>query len=91
MESVKSSLAIFSAQANRLLDFHAAKTEYKSNGKLLPGYKQAEVERGFVTSGLWGYSRHPNFACEQSIWFLLYQWSCFASKNLYSWLAVGPA
>jgi steroid 5-alpha reductase family enzyme len=71
-------------------NFHAAKDEYKSTGKVLPGYKQADLDRGFLTSGLWGYSRHPNFACEQSIWFFLYQWSCFASKNLYSWLAVGP-
>ena len=49
------------------------------------------MERGFITSGLWGYSRHPNFAAEQSIWFFLYQWSCFASKNLYSWSGVGPS
>jgi steroid 5-alpha reductase family enzyme len=26
------------------------------------------VKRGFVTSGLWAYSRHPNFACEQTTW-----------------------
>ncbi|KAK0646595.1 hypothetical protein B0T16DRAFT_413830 [Cercophora newfieldiana] len=72
-------------------NYHAAKNEYKSTGKVVPSYKQADVDRGFLTSGLWGYSRHPNFACEQTIWFILYQWSCFASKNLYSWLAVGPS
>ena len=41
-------------------------------------------------SGLWGYSRHPNFAAEQSIWVVLYQWSCYATKTLYSWAGVGP-
>jgi steroid 5-alpha reductase family enzyme len=49
------------------------------------------LERGFITNGLWGYSRHPNFAAEQTIWFFLYQWSSYASKNLYSWAGVGPS
>ena len=71
-------------------DYHEAKREYKVSSKVSGGFKQADLDRGFLTSGLWGFSRHPNFAAEQSIWFLFYQWSCFASNNLYSWLAVGP-
>ncbi|EKM58479.1 uncharacterized protein PHACADRAFT_252828 [Phanerochaete carnosa HHB-10118-sp] len=31
----------------------------------------AEVKRGFVTRGLWAWSRHPNFLCEQSFWVLM--------------------
>lgn len=73
-----------------LLDYHAAKSLYKTHSKVAQGYSQREIERGFITRGLWGYSRHPNFAAEQSIWFFLYQWSCFASKSLYSWSAAGP-
>lgn len=53
------------------------------------GYTQADLERGFITTGLWAYSRHPNFAAEQTIWFVLYQWSCYASKVLYSWTGLG--
>ncbi|KAF9266579.1 DUF1295-domain-containing protein [Marasmius fiardii PR-910] len=30
-----------------------------------------DAERGFVTKGLWAYSRHPNFACEQSFWWAI--------------------
>ena len=70
-------------------DYHAAKSAYKTAGAIMAGYDKAELERGFLTSGLWGYSRHPNFAAEQSIWFFLYQWGCFATKNLYSWSGVG--
>ncbi|KAJ3990176.1 hypothetical protein F5890DRAFT_1569928 [Lentinula detonsa] len=33
--------------------------------------KPADARRGFITSGLWGYSRHPNFACEQTFWWLI--------------------
>ena len=28
----------------------------------------ADAKRGFITRGLWAWSRHPNFFCEQSFW-----------------------
>ncbi|KAK0204655.1 hypothetical protein DFS33DRAFT_1321850 [Desarmillaria ectypa] len=31
-------------------------------------WNPADAERGFVTHGLWAYSRHPNFTCEQLFW-----------------------
>ncbi|KAJ3805117.1 DUF1295-domain-containing protein [Lentinula aff. lateritia] len=31
----------------------------------------ADARRGFLTSGLWRYSRHPNFACEQTFWWII--------------------
>jgi hypothetical protein len=71
--------------------FQNAKKEYQNSAKVPRGWKQADLDRGFVTTGLWGYSRHPNFAAEQSIWLVLYQWSCFATKSLYNWTAVGPS
>ncbi|KAK7703119.1 hypothetical protein SLS57_011062 [Botryosphaeria dothidea] len=41
-----------------------------------------ELRRGFRTSGLWAYSRHPNVAAEQGIWITLYLWSCcYAPAN----------
>lgn len=55
------------------------------------GFKQLDLDRGFATSGLWAYSRHPNFLAEQSIWFVLYQWSCYATNNFYSWTGIGSA
>lgn len=27
-----------------------------------------DAKRGFVTRGLWAYTRHPNFVCEQTFW-----------------------
>ena len=49
---------------------------YKRSGVLAknewPGariqWTEADAKRGFVTRGLWGWSRHPNFFCEQSFW-----------------------
>ncbi|KAK4047295.1 hypothetical protein OIV83_005473 [Microbotryomycetes sp. JL201] len=47
------------------------RAQTKSNEQLNPK-EMAAVQRGFVTGGLWSYSRHPNFACEQSTWYVLY-------------------
>lgn len=34
-------------------------------------WSPADAERGFITRGLWAWSRHPNFACEQSFWWIM--------------------
>ncbi|KDQ19277.1 hypothetical protein BOTBODRAFT_27857 [Botryobasidium botryosum FD-172 SS1] len=34
-------------------------------------WTEADRKRGFVTRGLWAWCRHPNFLCEQTIWFLV--------------------
>jgi steroid 5-alpha reductase family enzyme len=80
------------AQANRCQPaaYQSAKQQYKTSAKIPQGFNQVDLDRGFVSSGLWGYSRHPNFAAEQSIWFVLYQWSCYSSKTLYNWAGGGP-
>ncbi|KAJ1302949.1 hypothetical protein OPQ81_003243 [Rhizoctonia solani] len=33
-------------------------------------WTEEDVKRGFVTKGLWAWSRHPNFLCEQTFWYL---------------------
>ncbi len=38
-----------------------------------------EYERGFVTTGLWRFSRHPNFFCELSMWWVFYAFTVSAS------------
>jgi steroid 5-alpha reductase family enzyme len=78
------------AVANLPSDYQLAKKRYLKTAKVPRGFNQADLDRGFVTSGLWGFSRHPNFAAEQSIWFFLYQWGCYTTKSLYNWTAIGP-
>lgn len=53
------------------------------------GFHQRDLDRGFIVNGLWQYCRHPNFAAEQAIWLVLYQWSCVVSDSLYNWTAIG--
>ena len=71
--------------------YHAAKKEYQETAKVSQGFDQATLDRGFNTTGLWAYSRHPNFTAEQSGWVLLYGWSCWVTKTYYNWSIIGPA
>ncbi|PPQ89333.1 hypothetical protein CVT25_003170 [Psilocybe cyanescens] len=72
---------------NQQYAFHAYKHAYLAKEKgsknvkpydpkeQWPGARLAwspnDAKRGFITRGLWRYSRHPNFACEQSFWWLI--------------------
>ncbi|KAJ0159789.1 Uncharacterized protein CTA2_9111 [Colletotrichum tanaceti] len=72
-------------------DYQTAKASYKKSAKVPRGWAREDLDRGFVASGLWAYSRHPNFFAEQMVWFVLYQWSCYATKALYSYTFAGSA
>jgi steroid 5-alpha reductase family enzyme len=48
------------------------------------------VEQEFLTTGLFRYSRHPNFFCEVSQWWVLYGFSVIASGELLNLALVGP-
>ncbi|KAG0146686.1 hypothetical protein CROQUDRAFT_657037 [Cronartium quercuum f. sp. fusiforme G11] len=37
------------------------------------------LKRGFLTSGLFKHSRHPNFACEQLTWYIIYAFTLSAT------------
>ncbi|KAI2642654.1 DUF1295-domain-containing protein [Xylaria nigripes] len=72
-------------------DYQNAKKSYQKTAKVPRdcGYTREDLDRGFITSGLWAYCRHPNFTAEQTIWLVMYQWSCYAGNVLYSWAGVG--
>lgn len=50
--------------------------KYKRIDKKMPLYcSEQHYEIGFATNGLFAYSRHPNFACEQAIWLVFYMFT----------------
>jgi len=49
-----------------------------------------DLKRGFITGGLFRYSRHPNFACEQANWYFFYAFGCIATRTGWNWTAIGP-
>lgn len=72
-------------------NFHKAKSAYQKTAKVPADYKytRQQLDRGFNTSGLWRWSRHPNFAAEQSFWVCLYQWACMESWSYFNWTGAG--
>ena len=84
-ESRITSVPVITQDANIHKDYQQAKKQYQKTAKVPSGYTQEEMDRGFVTRGLWAHSRHPNFAAEQTIWCLLYQWGCYATQSMYNW------
>jgi steroid 5-alpha reductase family enzyme len=71
-------------------NFHNAKAAYQRTAKPQPGYSRAQLDRGFNTTGLWAFSRHPNFAAEQTIWVTLYAWAAYCTGSWWNWTAAGP-
>ena len=70
--------------------FHQAKAFYQRTAKVPEGWTRAQMDRGFNTTGIWRYSRHPNFAAEQLIWVVLYFWGAWASDGQWrNWTMAG--
>jgi steroid 5-alpha reductase family enzyme len=57
--------------------------------------KYAAIARGetpeanFITTGLFRYSRHPNFFCEQAMWWTYYVFSIAAGAGWLNWTVTG--
>lgn len=74
-------------------DYQTAKYKYRDTAKIPTGsgFTAEELELGFRTTGLWAYSRHPNFATEQMVWWTFYLWSSITAGTPFNWTAIGPA
>ena len=45
--------------------------------------------RGFIETGLWAYSRHPNYFCEVTMWYVFYLFSVAATGQAANWSLPG--
>lgn len=71
--------------------FQTTKYELLNQGKQLDSLP-SPYNKGFITSGLWSRSRHPNYFSEQSIWVVLYAFCISAGVTNYvffHWTLVG--
>lgn len=49
-----------------------------------------EYSRGFIETGLWGFSRHPNYFCEVTLWWVFYLFAVSCSGTWMHWSGLGP-
>ncbi|MDQ1569989.1 MAG: hypothetical protein QOF79_663 [Actinomycetota bacterium] len=58
-------------------------------------WKRGETAAGrdphpqFLQTGLWRFSRHPNFFCEQAQWWTLFLFGAIAAGSILQWTALG--
>lgn len=52
-------------------------------------HSNIDIQNGFLTKGLFSYSRHPNYACEQAIWICVYIYSTIRSGFFFNWTIIG--
>ena len=58
--------------------------------KLKSGESKSDEEaQGFISSGLWKLSRHPNYFAEQSIWVMIYVFGVVATGAYVNWSLAG--
>lgn len=69
-------------------DFQSTKYKLLGEGKKLEELT-APYNKGFNTTGLWKYSRHPNYLGEQSTWVGFYLFSIAAGAGVFNWSACG--
>jgi steroid 5-alpha reductase family enzyme len=53
------------------------------------GEIQDKYKKGFVQTGLWSLSRHPNFSAEQAVWITFYFFSVAATGHWLNWSVMG--
>lgn len=51
---------------------------------------EADYERGFRTSGLFKFSRHPNYFGELGVWYAIYLFCASFSPSLFHFSLIGP-
>jgi len=69
--------------------FQKAKAAYKAGKPFNPYYKE-DIERGFLSTGLFRYSRHPNYFGELAVWWSLGLASSALLGTVLNWGLLGP-
>jgi steroid 5-alpha reductase family enzyme len=78
-------LVVFETYSDQLQwRFQNEKKRLRAAGEPLSG----RYADGFIHDGVWGFSRHPNYAAEQSIWVVFFLFTLSATRHLH-WTVIG--
>ncbi len=72
-----------------IADIQHLKFQSKKRAKIKAGVELHEHKKGFLDTGLWAHSRHPNYFAEQAIWVCFYLFSVIASDEWINWSIAG--
>ena len=72
---------------NEMFTFQTNKYANKRAGVKAP--KGSEEEDGFIQSGMWSVSRHPNYYSEVTLWWTIYLFSVAATGELFNFSCIG--
>jgi steroid 5-alpha reductase family enzyme len=76
-----------------IIEFIADQQQYdfqtEKHRRINAGEDLGEYQAGFVSKGLWGIVRHPNYAMEQSIWLIFYGFSVISTGEWINWSMPG--
>lgn len=80
--------AFFAIEA--VADYQMLAYQTEKYRRIGAGESLGEYSRGFIESGLWAYSRHPNYFGELGMWWAFYLFGVSASGAWLNWTFVGP-
>jgi steroid 5-alpha reductase family enzyme len=76
-----------------VIEFIADQQQYdfqtEKHRRINAGEDLDEYQSGFVSKGLWGIVRHPNYAMEQAIWLVFYGFSVISTGEWINWSMPG--
>lgn len=79
-------LSIESIADQQQWNFQNEKTRRREKGIEATG----DYRLGFLTSGLFQFSRHPNFFAEISLWWVMYAFGAASTGQWLNWTVIGP-
>lgn len=72
-------------------NFHIVKAAYRGGQDISSSPLAADVKRGFLSSGLFAHSRHPNYFGEVALWWMLYLAATVGLGQVLQLAIAGPA
>jgi steroid 5-alpha reductase family enzyme len=71
----------------QMFDFQSNK--YANKAKGIKPLKESEEDDGFIQTGMWSISRHPNYYSEVTIWWSIYLFSVAATGDILNYSMIG--
>lgn len=82
-------LLIESIADQQQFNFQSKKYSYSIEERLK--HEDKDIRNGFLTKGLFTYTRHPNYFAEQSMWVIIYLFAVMSVDGFWlDWTVIGP-